>query len=67
MDINRAFNTIIGDNDLAIVLEAVDEMKPEYVYDWDEEEFYDIHEAYEELGRGEAESHVIAEMIKYYH
>jgi len=43
--------------------EKVDELKGEYVYDW-EDEFDNIHEAYEEQGRGEAEAQAIGEAIK---
>lgn len=40
----------------------VDEAKSEYVHDW-EDEFEDIHEAYDEQGRGEAESQVLWSMV----
>ncbi len=46
----------------AVVSERVNDAKPEFVWDW-EGDFDDIHEAYEEQGRGEAESQVIQELI----
>lgn len=44
------------------VLANVDDLKTEFVSDW-EDEFDDIHEAYEEQGRGQAESQALMELI----
>ena len=57
------FKTIINKHSEKEICERVDELKPEFVHDW-EDEFDDIHEAYDEQGRGEAESQVITEAIK---
>jgi len=46
------------------VMEHIDDLKLEYVdSDW-ESEFDDYHEAYEEQGRGQAESQAVQELIK---
>ena len=45
-----------------VTMERIDELKPEFVWDW-EDEFDDIHEAYEEQGRGEAEYQAVSELI----
>jgi hypothetical protein len=45
------------------IFDNIDELKGEYVWDW-EDEFDNIHEAYEEQGRGEAESQAISEIVK---
>jgi DnaJ-domain-containing protein 1 len=46
------------------VHEKIDEYKHEYVdSDW-ADDFDDIHEAYDETGRGQAESQAVQELIK---
>ena len=37
-------------------------LKHEYVWDW-EDDFEDIHEAYDEQGRGEAEVQLLTELV----
>lgn len=44
--------------------EAIDELIPGYLNDDWEDEFDDINEAYEEQGRGEAESQAILNLIR---
>jgi hypothetical protein len=45
-------------------LAEIDELKHEYVdTDW-EDDFDDIHEAYEEQGRGEAEAQAVMNLIR---
>ena len=44
------------------IFDRIDELKSEYVWDW-EDEFDNIHEAYDEQGRGQAESQAIEEFI----
>lgn len=48
------------------VIELVDDAIPEYLDDGWEEEFESEHDAYQEQGRGEAEGHVLQEMIGWY-
>ena len=45
-------------------IDAIDDAKADYIDDDWEDEFDDIHEAYEEQGRGQAESHAVQELIK---
>jgi hypothetical protein len=45
------------------ILDRIDDLKCEYVWDW-EDEFDDIHEAYEEQGRGQAEYQAIEEYVR---
>lgn len=57
---------IIEDNTEGSILQAVSDTMPEYVdSDW-EDEFDDIEEAYEEQGRGEAESSVLWSLVDRY-
>jgi len=63
--VDELFNKITKNHTEAEVHKMVDEVKPEYVYDW-EDEFDDIHEAYQEQGRGEAESWSIHHLIEIY-
>jgi len=59
------FEIITAVNSEADVCAKVDELRPEYVHDW-EDEFDDFEEAYAEQGRGAAESQVIGELVKSY-
>ena len=58
------FKYITDRNTEAQVIESIDETIPDYLDDDWETEFDDIHEAYLEQGRGEAESHVLWVMIR---
>jgi len=60
--IKTLFDKIVSNNPEDEIYERINELKPEYVRDW-EDEFEDIHEAYEEQGRGEAESQTLHEII----
>ena len=62
MDIENAFQIIIAAEDESDVLAQVDENKEEYIRDW-EYEFDNIHEAYEEQGRGQAEAQAISDIL----
>lgn len=44
-------------------IDNIDALKPEFIHDW-EDEFDDIHEAYDEQGRGEAESQALQELVR---
>ena len=46
------------------VMTSIDELKHEFINDDWEDEFDDIDEAYEEQGRGQAESQAVQELIK---
>jgi len=59
------FEIITAVNTEADVCAKVDELRPEYVQDW-EDEFDDFEEAYAEQGRGQAESQVIGDLVKGY-
>jgi hypothetical protein len=56
------FQLVVDNQSDADLREKIDEYKGEYVRDW-EDEFDDIHEAYEEQGRGEAEAQAVKEAI----
>jgi hypothetical protein len=57
------FRKIIANNSEVAVRANVDELKCEYVWDW-ENEFDSLAEAYEEQGRGEAERQALQEIIQ---
>lgn len=57
------FDYIVENNTEADVLERIDEAIPDYLDDDWETEFDDVHEAYGETGRGEAESQILHELI----
>ena len=59
-------DSILKQNNEDNVRERIDEAIPEYLSDGWEDEFADIHEAYTETGRGEAESLVLTEIIEAY-
>jgi hypothetical protein len=59
---SKLFKHIIGNNTEDYIAEKIDEYIPEYVWDW-EDEYDDIHEAYLETGRGQAEHQIINEVI----
>ena len=61
--IEELFQKIISENTEEAVRSNVDELKSEYVSDW-EDEFDSLEEAYEEQGRGEAESQALRELIR---
>lgn len=61
--VEELFQKIIAENDEESVLQRVNEVKGEYVWDW-EGEFDSLEDAYEEQGRGEAESQIVNELIK---
>ena len=50
-------------NSVENINNLVQELKSEYVYDGWEDEYEDIDEAYEEMGRNSAEHQVINELI----
>jgi hypothetical protein len=55
---------ILKNNDEDSVLDAVSESIYDYIdSDW-EDEYEDIHEAYGETGRGEAESQILHQIIE---
>ena len=56
------FAEITKSNPEQSVHNEVDNAKSEYVWDW-EEEFESLDAAYEEQGRGEAESQVLRDLI----
>ena len=60
--IEELFQKIISENTEEDVLANVEELKSEYVSDW-EDEFDSLEEAYAEQGRGEAESQALRELI----
>jgi hypothetical protein len=45
-------------------IDAIDDSKSDYLDDDWESEFDDIHEAYDEQGRGEAESQAVQDLIR---
>jgi hypothetical protein len=57
-NLDKLFEHIIVKNTEEYVAEKFDEYKSGYVWDW-EDDFDDIHEAYEEQGRGQAESEIL--------
>jgi hypothetical protein len=58
------FKHITDTFDEAEISEKIDECMPNYIdEDW-ATEFDDIYEAYDEQGRGEAESQVLGELIR---
>jgi hypothetical protein len=61
-DINKLFFSIVAGTSEGEIIDAIDEAKSDYVDDW-EDEFDNIHEAYDEQGRGEAEDHVVSDAI----
>jgi hypothetical protein len=61
--IEELFQRIISENTEEDVLANVEELKSEYVSDW-EDEFESLEEAYAEQGRGEAESQALRELIR---
>jgi hypothetical protein len=63
MNIASTAKQIFESNDEIEISMKVYGLMGEYVKDW-EDEFDDIHEAYEEQGRGEAECQVIREAIE---
>lgn len=65
MEINSMFSEIAGDaeNTTDNVQETIQDMKGEYVWDW-EDEFETLDEAYDEQGRGAAESTVLNKLIR---
>lgn len=60
------FEKITVENTEADVCELVDELRPDYVNDDWAEDFDDIHEAYIEQGRGQAESQILTDLVKRY-
>jgi hypothetical protein len=56
------FEHIITKNTEQYIAGKLDEYKSEFVWDW-EDEFDNIHEAYEEQGRGQAESQILHQVI----
>jgi hypothetical protein len=58
----KLFSHIITEISAEYIAGKIDEYIPEYVWDW-EDEFDDIHEAYEETGRGQAEHQILNEVI----
>lgn len=63
MDVQKAFKTIIDNTDENDVIDQVDENKEDYVNaDW-ADEFDNVHDAYEEQGRGQAECDAISGAI----
>lgn len=61
--VEELFQKIIAKHDEQEVCANVDDLKHEYVSDW-EDEFDSLEEAYEEQGRGEAERQALRELIK---
>lgn len=61
--IEELFQKIIAENSEEEVCANVDDLKSEYVSDW-ENEFDTLEDAYEEQGRGEAESQALRELIQ---
>ena len=58
------FEYIIKHHPEVEVFELIDDAMHDYIdSDW-EDEFDNINEAYEETGRGEAESHVLGDLIR---
>jgi len=60
------FEKITAENSEANVCALVDELRPDYVNDDWEEDFDDIHEAYIEQGRGQAEGQIITDLVNRY-
>lgn len=60
--IKNLFTKIIETNSEKSIYDEVDNAKSEYVYDW-EDEFDSLEDAYEEQGRGEAESMILNDLI----
>jgi len=61
--VDEVFVEITGSVPASDMHERVDGLKSEYVWDW-EDEFDDIHEAYEEQGRGQAEDQALTEAVE---
>lgn len=61
--IEELYQKIISENTEEAVRSNVDELKSEYVSDW-EDEFDSLDDAYEEQGRGEAENQALRELIR---
>jgi len=62
MIIKKLFESIKENNSQEEVNEQVQDLKCEYVWDW-EDEFESLDEAYEEQGRNGAEHQVIGHLI----
>lgn len=61
--IEEVFKLIISTTNEDTVQADVDDLKGDYVDDW-EDEFDDVYEAYAEQGRGEAEHEVLNGLIR---
>lgn len=61
--VEELFEKIIAKHSEEEVGANVDDLKSEYVSDW-EDEFETLEEAYEEQGRGEAERQALREIIE---
>ncbi len=64
-ELEKIVNGIKATNTEDAVYREVDNAKSEYVYDW-EDDFDSLEEAYEEQGRGEAESMILNDLIAYH-
>lgn len=64
MNIGRVTSTILQLHPENQIYDCISEAMHDYVSDDWEDEFDDIHEAYSEQGRGEAESLVLGEIIR---
>lgn len=62
VNVEELFDKIVENVRAEDVYARVDDAKEDYVWDW-EDEFDDIHEAYAEQGRGEAESDVVSSIV----
>ena len=61
--IDTLYNKIVMENSVDDVLDRIQELKSDYVSDW-EDEFDSLDEAYDEQGRGAAESDVLNDLTR---
>jgi len=65
VNVPELFDKIVENVSIEEVSARIDELKDEYVWGW-EDEFDNIHDAYAEQGRGEAEAEFLSQVISEY-